>query len=91
LICVLVNIQRTEKKQKKARRSIKTLAERLMRELQHLLPDQLELRDVLALYEQAINNATQKTKSILCMKQRYAVFQKEKNTNCMSLETKHHS
>lgn len=46
---------KNRKKAKKARRSIKTIAGRLVRELQRLLPENPEYKELLALYQQVIN------------------------------------
>jgi IS5 family transposase len=46
---------KNRKKVKKARRSIKTIAGRLVRELKRLLPDHPDYKELLSLYEQVIN------------------------------------
>lgn len=54
LICDLVNIQKNRKKAKKAQRSIKTIAGRLIRELNRLLPINNPYKEDLALFENVI-------------------------------------
>ncbi len=46
---------KNRKKVKKSRRSIKTIAGRLVRELKRLLPDHPDYKELLSLYEQVIN------------------------------------
>ena len=46
---------KNRKKVKKARRSIKTIAGRLVRELKRLLPNHPDYKELLSLYQQVIN------------------------------------
>ena len=82
---------KNRKKAKKARKKIKTIAGRLVRELQRLLPDSPLYVELLELYQQAINQLRNtKIKFIPFMKKKFVVFQKGKNIRCMNLETKRH-